>query len=431
MLSSMSWVAVLGTGYVGATTAVMFAHLGHNVKAFDIDLTKIELLQQGKLPFYEPGLEDHLREGLLSGNLAFTENLAEALLQAEFVFICVPTPSKKDGSADMKFVLEIVRAAAPLLQREATVITKSTVPVGSAERISSEIGRSDIFIASNPEFLREGSAVYDFENPDRIVVGSSSLQASEKVAALYKNKKANVLLTDPSSAELIKYASNSFLAIKLSFVNEIARLCEALGASAEDVLNGFGSDSRIGSKFTTPGPGWGGSCFPKDSNALFSLGKANGVPVQMIGAALESNSSTKSHIVARLVRNLGGSVLGKKICVLGLTFKAFTDDIRDSPSLEIANSLVKLGAVVQAYDPQVSQARVDNLEVCLSPDLAIKDSEAILLLTEWPEFARLDPEVCLQNMSGKLVYDARNILNKLDWQDKGAEFIQTGLKELN
>lgn len=427
-LSGMSRVAVLGTGYVGATTAIMLAHLGHKVKAFDRDLSKLDSLGRGELPIYEPGLEDFLRQTLASGALQISGNLAESLIDAEFVYICVPTPAAEDGSADIRFVLDAVSEVAPYLTEGSVIVTKSTVPVGSSEKIEAKLNRNDVDVASNPEFLREGSAVYDFLNPDRIVVGASNYSVAQKIASLYSSLNSKVIITDPNSAELIKYASNSFLAIKLSFINEMARLCEAVGADINDVMTGFGTDARIGQKFTSPGPGWGGSCFPKDTAALRSLGKENQIELQMIDAALNSNLSTKRHVVSRLRKNLGGELSGKRITVLGLTFKANTDDLRDSPALEIANELVNLGANVIAFDPQVDTSISLGFELADSVQTAASHADALLVLTEWPEFEEIEPQEILERMSGNLVFDTRDVLTEKAWKDSGATFIRTGKK---
>lgn len=421
-------MAVLGTGYVGATTAIMLAHLGHQVRAFDKDLQKVAALRRGELPIYEPGLNDFLKQTLASGSLEILDNLTDSLVDAEFVFICLPTPAAEDGSADIRFVLEAVSEVAQHLTPGAIIVTKSTVPVGSSEKIAAKLNRVDVDVASNPEFLREGSAVQDFLNPDRIVVGALNAVVAQKTASLYSSLSSKFIITDPNSAELIKYASNSFLAIKLSFINEMARLCEAVGADINDVMTGFGSDIRIGQKFTSPGPGWGGSCFPKDTAALRSLGKENQIELQVIDAALASNLATKRHVVSRLRKNLGGELSGKNIAILGLTFKANTDDLRDSPALEIANELVKLGAGVIAYDPQVKKSQTLGFEIAETISAAVLNADALLVLTEWPEFEQIEPSEILSRMTGNLVFDTRNILIEKIWKDHGAAFIRTGKK---
>lgn len=428
MLTTMSKIAVLGTGYVGTTTAIMMAHLGHSVRAYDKDAKKLKTLMSGQLPIYEPGLEGYLNQSLSNGSLVLADTLAHSLESAEFIFICVPTPSAEDGSADLRFVLDAVGEASLHLSKGAVIVTKSTVPVGSSEKIAAKLARTDVHVASNPEFLREGSAVEDFLNPDRIVVGAENRNVAQTVADLYGSISSRVIVTDPNSAELIKYASNSFLAIKLSFINEMARLCEAVGADINDVMTGFGTDSRIGQKFTSPGPGWGGSCFPKDTAALRSLGEENSVDLQMIDAALSSNLSTKKHVVARLRKNLGGELSGKKIAILGLTFKAFTDDLRESPALEIAKELVHLGALVTAFDPQSKKQQDFEFELADSIDDASLNAEALLVLTEWPEFREANPEQIIRAMNGDLVFDTRDILSENDWTHYGARFVRMGKK---
>jgi UDPglucose 6-dehydrogenase len=420
----MSKVTVIGTGYVGATTAILLSSLDHDVIAYDIKPSTIKLLSDGKLPIYEPGLETYLLSGIHSGKLRFTSNLPEAMSAPEFVFICVPTPESSDGSADLTFVLEVARDISRILPSGAVVITKSTVPVGASEEVFRALDRQDVHYASNPEFLREGSAVHDFLHPDRVVVGAKDLLVAESVAGLYGKLGAPTLITDPASAELIKYASNSFLAIKISYVNEIARLCDPLGANVSDVMRGFGMDTRIGEKFTTAGPGWGGSCFPKDTKALSALGKTNNVNLRMIDAALESNQTTKKLVSSRLEAHFQGSLAGKKVAVWGLTFKAFTDDTRESPAVEIAERLIQLGATVSCFDPQVTAMSASVLSIADSIDASVTGAHALLVLTEWPEFSEVDPTRILKKMNGSAVFDTRSVLDKEKWIKSGAAFVQ-------
>lgn len=415
-------VAVIGTGYVGLTTAIGLASLGHEVVGYDIDPSKVDQLKAGILPIYEPGLEQMLTDVLATGKLRATSNLSEALINAEFVFTCVPTPQDEDGSADLSYVIAASKEMKDLLAPGAIVVTKSTVPVGSASQVEDAIGRADVHVASNPEFLREGAAVIDFKNPDRIVVGARSTEVAQRVMDLYAVIDCPKVLTSQPAAELIKYASNSFLAIKLSYVNDIAALCEAAGADPLEVVHGMGLDSRIGDRFLAPGPGWGGSCFPKDTRALASIAAGFGIPIPLIDAAIASNEKAHKRVVDRVMQELGGSLVGKTIAVLGLTFKANTDDTRQSPAIAVIERLIGRGAKVVAFDPIVSTYSLAGLKVVESPAAAASDADALVVLTEWPEFGQLDPAELIAAMRGTCVVDTRNILNKTSWQGAGAIF---------
>jgi UDPglucose 6-dehydrogenase len=415
-------VAVIGTGYVGLTTAIGLASLGHDVVGYDIDPSKVDQLKAGILPIYEPGLDQMLTDVLASGKLRATSNLSEALINAEFVFTCVPTPQDEDGSADLSYVISASKEMGDLLEPGAIVVTKSTVPVGSASQVEDAIGRADIHVASNPEFLREGAAVIDFKNPDRIVVGARSADVAQRVMDLYAVIDCPKVLTSQPAAELIKYASNSFLAIKLSYVNDIAALCEAAGADPLEVMHGMGLDSRIGNRFLAPGPGWGGSCFPKDTRALASISAGFGIPIPLIDAAIASNEKAHKRVVDRVMQELGGSLVGKTVAVLGLTFKANTDDTRQSPAIAVIERLVGRGAKVVAFDPIVSTYALAGLNVVDSPKTAASEADALVVLTEWPEFGKLNPSDLLAVMRGTCVVDTRNILNKTTWQAAGAIF---------
>lgn len=422
----MQEICVIGAGYVGATTSVLLASLGHRVTVCEVDSKKLQLLQNGILPIYEPGLQEYLVLGLKKGNLTFTGDLGSALSDASFVFICVPTPSLEDGSADMSFVLGAAKNLADKAKHGAIVITKSTVPVGSADELLEVIDRDDIQVVSNPEFLREGNAVNDFLKPDRIVIGSTNDAAAQKVANLYTSLGAHVIITDPKSAELIKYASNSFLAMKLSFVNEIARLCDAVGASSQDVIGGFGLDTRIGSKFTQTGPGWGGSCFPKDTRALTSLARSRDIDLQMVDAAIASNLNAKLHVVRLLRKILHGELRDRKIAVWGLAFKAFTDDTRESPALHICELLIEQGCKISAFDPKVGEIDLAGIELSPTALDATIGADALLILTEWPIFSEQIPGTVLQKMAGNSILDTRGILNSTEWRDAGANLKALG-----
>lgn len=409
----MSKVAIIGTGYVGLCTAAGFSKLGHQVKCFDVVESKIEKLVRGEVPIFEEGLQEIIHEGLAEGNLTFHKDLTEATEDAEFTFICVPTPQDENGAADLSYVLEASISASKYLPDGATLVVKSTVPVGAAETIIEVLKRPTINYVSNPEFLREGTAMWDFFHPDRIVVGSKSSDTARFVADLYCQPYVPTIITTTSSAELIKYAANSFLAIKLSFVNEIASICERTGADIEDVANGFGLDSRIGEKFLQPGPGWGGSCFPKDTRALLATSEKVGATSQLVKAAVSSNTETFSRIVNRLASRFEGNLSGKQIAVWGIAFKANTDDTRESPSLEIITRLLDAGALISAYDP-IAKLPIHFVNATQSKTAldAVKSADALIVLTEWAEFNSLDAEQFVHEMRKPIVFDTRRILNQ-------------------
>ena len=416
----MSKIAVIGTGYVGLTTSIGLASLGHHVVGFDVDPAKVELIQAGTLPIHEPGLGEILVDVLKSGNLQTTSVLSEAVTDADFIFTCVPTPQDEDGSADLSYVISASTSMKDFLKPGAVVITKSTVPVGSAQIVENAIGRNDIEVASNPEFLREGAAVFDFQNPDRIVVGARSSEVAQRVMDLYASIDCPKVLTSQATAELIKYASNSFLAIKLSYVNDIAALCEAVGADSREVLHGMGLDTRIGNRFLEPGPGWGGSCFPKDTKALESIANSYGVELPLITTAIASNESTHKRVVDRVANALGGSLSGKTIAVLGLTFKANTDDTRESPAIAVIERLVGRGGKVVAYDPMVKKYDLVGMSLADSAAAAASGAHALVVLTEWNEFKSIDAKEILSVMSGKVVVDTRNVFDQKTWEAAGA-----------
>ena len=415
-------VAVIGTGYVGLTTSIGLASLGHDVVGYDIDPNKVDQLKAGILPIYEPGLDQMLTDVLASGKLRATSKLAEAITDAEFIFTCVPTPQDEDGSADLSYVIAASSAMKNLLKPGAVVVTKSTVPVGSAQRVEAAIDRDDIHVASNPEFLREGAAVYDFQNPDRIVVGARSADVAQRVMDLYAKVECPKVLTSQPAAELIKYASNSFLAIKLSFVNDVAALCEAAGADSREVMHGMGLDTRIGNRFLEPGPGWGGSCFPKDTRALASIADSFGLQIPLINAAIASNETAHKRVADRVMNALGGSLVGKTIAVLGLTFKADTDDTRESPAISVIERLIGRGGKVVAYDPMVNEYDLNGMALADSPVAAAAGAHALVVLTEWAEFKSIDAKEIISAMSGKVVIDTRNVFNQKTWETAGATF---------
>ncbi|MGA1390665.1 MAG: UDP-glucose dehydrogenase family protein [Candidatus Nanopelagicales bacterium] len=421
----MAKIGVVGAGYVGLTSAVCFAELGHDVIALDVDAKKITQLQNGSIPIYEPGLEDLLNKNIQNKKIYFEIEVSK-LNDCDYVFLCVPTPQDTDGAADLSYVLKAVRTLSKILKKNSILVTKSTVPVNSWKSIELTLNRVDVDIVSNPEFLREGSAISDFFNPDRIVVGCKNIDSAIKVAKLYKNELAEVISTDNTSAELIKYASNSFLALKLSFVNELAALCENVQANVIDVLRGFGKDQRIGEHFISPGPGWGGSCFPKDVKALNIISEQNLSAMSLLSATIESNQKTLKRMVDKIERILDNNLVEKKIALLGLAFKANTDDVRESPAVAIAERLSDRGAKVCAFDPKVKTLVNEKIIIAKDLDECISDSEIIVLLTEWHEFKDINPETISNKLKNKVIFDTRNLLNKDLWEKSGFLFFGNG-----
>ena len=421
-------VAVVGAGYVGLTAAACFAHLGHRVVCTDIDAQKIAGLQRGEIPIHEPGLAELVREGLASGRLAFGCGSAAAAAAADFVFLCVPTPQGPDGAAELGYLEAAVREIGPRLRAGTIVVNKSTVPTGSAALVERTVGRSDIGVASNPEFLREGAAIDDFLHPDRVVIGSDDRAVAERVAGLYAGVAAPVLITDPVSAETVKYASNAFLATKLSFTNAIAAVCEAVGADVTDVLAGVGYDRRIGSEFLRPGPGWGGSCLPKDTRALLKVAEAAGYDFSLLRGVLAANDEQFARIVDKVARRV--DLQGARVALLGLAFKAGTDDVRASPALEIARRLSAAGASVQAHDPEVPASAVPEwagITVMDDAYAACHRARALVVVTEWPEFADLDFARVASVMDELHVVDARNLLDRAELERLGFTYSGVGV----
>jgi len=421
--SIVSNIGIVGTGYVGLVSAVCFADLGHKVFGYDLNSQKIATLKKGESTIYEENLKELLVKGLQSSDLTFTDSIKD-LINCEYIFLCVPTPQDQDGSADLSFVLSAVKSLKSILAKNSTLVTKSTVPVKSWEQVSQALDRTDVAIVSNPEFLREGTAVHDFFNPDRIVTGCQDRKKAKLVADLYKMPEVETLITDNTTAELIKYASNSFLALKLSFVNDVSALCEKVGANSLEVLKGMGLDSRIGARFTTPGPGWGGSCFPKDVQALIVTSETAAVPMPLLSAARESNERAHRRFVDLASEFLDGSLVEKTIAVWGLAFKAFTDDVRESPSLAIIDRLTGRGAKVVAYDPEVKNLDMDQKKIKVVNNIidTVKSADLILVLTEWPEFSNIDPSEITASSSVKKIIDARGVLSRKHWEASGFKF---------
>jgi UDPglucose 6-dehydrogenase len=423
-------VAVIGAGYVGLTSAACFAHLGHDVVCADVNEARVRRLEKGDVPILEAGLSELVAEGLDSGRLRFVVGAANAARDAEFVFLCVPTPFGDGGGADLSVVEDVVREIAPVLQPGTVIVNKSTMPVGSTLLVTRVLGQNgaanDIGVASNPEFLREAHAVRDFLHCSRIVIGCDDTAIAVRVSELYKGLQAPLLVTDPASAEMIKYASNAFLATKISFVNAIANLCEAVNADVRDVALGMGYDPRIGSEFLQAGPGYGGSCLPKDVAALVHTAAEAGYDFALLRGVVEVNEQQRERVIAKIAAGAGGSLAGVRIAVWGLTFKANTDDLRDSPALAIVARLVADGAEVRAYDPilgdpilgtpAASEApaatRVPGVDVVTDPYDAAEGASLLTVLTEWHEFRWLDFSRVYAGMTDPhAIVDARNLLD--------------------
>jgi UDPglucose 6-dehydrogenase len=421
---------VVGAGYVGLTTAVCLAHLGHRVTAVDVDQARIERLRAGESPIVEVGLTDLLVAGLQLGRLTFTADAVAASPDADFVFLCVPTPQGADGAADLRHVEEAASLIGPHLPAGAVVVTKSTVPVGSAGVVVTALGRSEIAVVSNPEFLREGNAVHDWLHPDRVVIGSDDRAAADRLAALYEPLGAPVLVTDSASAETIKYASNAFLAAKVSFVNAIANLCQAVGADSVDVIRGMSYDRRIGADHMAPGPGWGGSCLPKDTSALLRIAEEHGYNFALLKEVIAANERQFDLVVDKVAEVAGGQLAGTRVALWGLTFKAETDDLRDSPALTIAGRLRQRGAIVRAFDPTLPDPADRHLaglglELCDNPYAACEGAQALAVLTEWSQFRDLDLVKIAALMAGPAIVDTRNLLDPI--AARAAGFVYLGM----
>lgn len=429
-------IAIIGTGYVGLVSGTCFSEFGHEVVCVDADVSKIELLNQNIMPIYEPGLEDLVSKNKLAGRLSFTSDLKSALMGAEAVFIAVGTPSRHGEShADLSYVFQVAKDIAPLLQENAVIVTKSTVPVGTNRKIKQLIeslnSNLKIHIVSNPEFLREGAAITDFMRPDRIVIGHESEYAKDVIAKLYRPLyliETPIIFTSLESSELAKYASNSFLATKITFMNEMANLCEEVGADIHDVAKVMGLDGRIGKKFLHPSPGFGGSCFPKDLRALLAIGEDNKIDIQILKSVVKVNEERKIEMASRIAKKMG-DIKGKTIGILGLTFKPNTDDIRESASLVIIPALQEMGAIVKAYDPQGMIEAAQQLSdiICVdNPYKLAENAHALVVLTEWNEFRALDLKKVKKQMAGSYLFDFRNIYNPKEASALGFDYISLG-----
>lgn len=434
----MSNIAVIGTGYVGLVTGTCFADLGNNVVCMDVVEEKIEKLKSGVSPIYEPGLEEMLQRNQKAGRLEFTTSYDEALKDAEFVFIAVGTPEAPDGSADMKYVEMAARSIgkhAPGKSHEPLIIVnKSTVPIGTGDLVGGLIREAcppgfKFSVVSNPEFLREGQALYDFLHPDRIVLGSEHRTAGHQVGELYEPLNAPVMVADLRTAEMVKYASNAILATYISFINEIAVICENLGADVKEVVRGMGYDKRINANFLQAGVGFGGSCFPKDVKALKHMADRSNSGSHILKAVIEINDNARAHFVDKVIKMLGGDVKGKRIGVLGLSFKPDTDDMRESPSIDIVRGLQACGAHIQAYDPvaaESSQEYLTDVKYCADAYEAAEGAEALLLITAWNEFKQLDMARVREAMKGTALVDGRNVYDPVEMRELGFTYAGVG-----
>jgi UDPglucose 6-dehydrogenase len=429
-------IAMIGTGYVGLVSGACFADFGHRIVCVDKDGGKIDGLNAGVMPIWEPGLEALVKANGERGRLTFTTDLASAVEGAEAVFIAVGTPARRgDGHADLTFVFEAVRELAKFIKPGTVVVTKSTVPVGTGDKIEQilkEEGASEVSVASNPEFLREGAAIADFKHPDRIVVGAEDDRAQDVLREIYRPlflNRAPILITGRRTAELTKYAANAFLAVKISFINEIADLCEAVDADVQDVARGIGLDNRIGAKFLHAGPGYGGSCFPKDTLALLQTADAAGVDQRIVRTTVKVNDDRKAQMVERVERALGGIVSGKRIGVLGLAFKPNTDDMREAPSIPLINALVERGATVSAFDP-VAREQAEKIfsgtEFAADAYAAAEGADALVIVTEWDEFRALDLDRIAGSLRGKILVDLRNVYDRSEAEEAGLTYYGVG-----
>ena len=430
-------VAMIGSGYVGLVSGACFADFGHDVVCVDKDPGKIERLKANVMPIYEPGLDDLVESNVKAGRLSFTTDLAEGLKGAQAVFIAVGTPSRRgDGHADLSYVYAAAREIAENLEGFAVIVTKSTVPVGTGdevERIVREANpKADFAVASNPEFLREGAAIADFKRPDRIVIGVEDDRARTVLEELYRPlylNQAPIMVTSRRTSELTKYAANAFLAVKITFINEIADLCEKVGANVQNVARGIGLDNRIGSKFLNAGPGYGGSCFPKDTLALIKTAQDNEAPVRIVETVAQVNDNRKRAMGRRVIAAAGGDVRGKKIGILGLTFKPNTDDMRDSPAIAIIQTLQDAGAQIAAFDPEgVEQAKLvlQNVDYVESPYAALDGADAMVLVTEWDAFRALDLARVKSLLKSPVVVDLRNVYRADEMARHGLEYSGIG-----
>ncbi|HEX2285297.1 MAG TPA: UDP-glucose/GDP-mannose dehydrogenase family protein [Mycobacterium sp.] len=423
-------VGVVGAGYVGLTTAVCLAERDHHTVCVDVDAERVDQLNRGVASLDEPGLPLLLQQGLENESLRFTVDYAD-LADRDVVFVCVPTPSRPDGSADLAAVDDAVDRLASVLRPNSVLAVKSTVPVGTTRRLAQRVESARIRLVSNPEFLREGHAIYDFRHPDRVIIGADDDDAASVVDRVFGDGTALTLRMSPESAELAKYASNAFLAVKISYTNSLAQLCARVGANVEDVTRCMGADVRIGQHFLQPGPGWGGSCLPKDTAAMLHTGRLAGVELPEVESARSTNASQPGRITATLNRAMGTPLGQARVTALGLTFKAGTSDVRDSPALTICAALAETGAQITGYDPRLTgidqmQLRQSSIVAVNDPYLAAKEADAIVVLTEWPEFRELNWPLIGEQAPGAVVVDTRNLLDAAVLTDAGLRYLGNG-----
>jgi UDPglucose 6-dehydrogenase len=434
-------IAVVGTGYVGLVTGTCFAETGNQVTCVDINAEKVKQMQAGKIPIYEPGLDDLFQRNTQEGRLHFTTSLQEGIEGAKVIFLALPTPPGADGSADLKYILQVADDLGPILSDYTVIIDKSTVPVGTSDKVREAIAKNakvDFDVVSNPEFLREGVAVEDFMKPDRVVIGTQSDRAKDLMSRLYAPlvRQGNpIIFMDERSAELTKYAANAFLATKITFMNEIANLCELVGANVDEVRKGIGTDSRIGKRFLFAGIGYGGSCFPKDVQALTKTSAENDYEFKILDSVMKVNEKQKTKLIPHLMKHFKGDLKGKKIAMWGLAFKPYTDDIREAPSLYNIDALLELGASVSAYDPEamghVKQVMGDKISFTKSPYEALDGADALLIVTEWPQFRTPDFERMDSLLKNKVIFDGRNLYELNQMQELGYTYYSIGRQTIH
>jgi UDPglucose 6-dehydrogenase len=422
----MAEIVVIGSGYVGLTTGACLSHLGHQVTCTDHDWSRIALLSQGQITILEDGLEELVKSGISNGTLSFSTDIRSKVKNSEFIFLCLPTPELPDGSADLSAVKEVLEDISVSLCPQTAIIYKSTVPINSLSKMTSWVDRDDVQFISNPEFLREGTAVTDFLNPDRIVIGCSNPEIGSRVAGLYKDIDAPIVITDNCTAETIKYLSNAFLAMKISFVNEVSRFCSVVGAELDGVLTGITTDPRIGNSHLTPGPGWGGSCFPKDTKALLHTAETHGFDFSLVKATIQSNHNHIEHVSSRILREISflGTRRKPRLAFLGVTFKAHTDDVRFSPAIQVISQIRDCVGHIAIYDPAV--ARTSSLWDSFHLDAyeALDGSDFGVVMTEWPEFADLDCSRVRRVMKRPVIFDTRNIIPVVEGERSGINLIR-------
>ena len=429
-------IAVVGTGYVGLVTGTCFAETGNQVTCVDINVEKVKQMQAGIIPIYEPGLEDLFKRNTEEGRLHFTTSLKEGIEGAKVIFLALPTPPGADGSADLKYILQVADDLGPILTDYTVIIDKSTVPVGTSDKVRAAIAKkatAEFDVVSNPEFLREGVAVEDFMKPDRVVIGTQSDRAKDLMSRLYAPlvRQGNpIIFMDERSAELTKYAANAFLATKITFMNEIANLCELVGANVDEVRKGIGTDSRIGKRFLFAGIGYGGSCFPKDVQALAKTSSENDYEFKILDSVMKVNENQKTKLIPQLSKYFKGDLKGKKIAMWGLAFKPYTDDIREAPSLYNINALLEMGASVSAYDPEamghVQQIMGDKITFTKTPYEALEDADALLIVTEWPQFRTPDFDRMDSLLKNKVIFDGRNLYELNQMAELGYTYYSIG-----